>query len=98
MVNNIGYTMEIIKNIHKRRSIRQFNNNQISENDINTILSAGMTAPSAMNKQPWRFILITDEKIKQEVVKISKYAQMMLQSPFSVLVCGDTDASYLDYW
>ena len=32
MVNNIGYTMEIIK-----------------------ILSAGMTAPSAMNKQPWRF-------------------------------------------
>ena len=98
MVNNIGYTMEIIKNIHKRRSIRQFNNNKISENDINTILSAGMTAPSAMNKQPWRFILITDEKIKQEVVKISKYAQMMLQSPFSVLVCGDTDASYLDYW
>lgn len=98
MVNNIGYTMEIIKNIHKRRSIRQFNNNQISENDINTILSAGMTAPSAMNKQPWRFILITDEKIKQEVVKISKYAQMTLQSPFSVLVCGDTDASYLDYW
>ena len=98
MVNNIGYTMEIIKNIHKIRSIRQFNNNQISENDINTILSAGMTAPSAMNKQPWRFILITDEKIKQEVVKISKYAQMTLQSPFSLLVCGDTDASYLDYW
>lgn len=90
--------METINIIHKRRSIRKFNNSPISQDEIHTILSAGMTAPSAMNKQPWRFITITDDKIKQEITKISKYAQMILQSPFSVLVCDDTDVAFLDYW
>lgn len=89
---------EVILNIHKRRSIRNFNNKPISQNDINIILSAGMTSPSAMNKQPWRFIIITDDKIKQEIIKISQYAKMALQSPLSILVCGDTEASFLEYW
>ena len=53
--------METIEIIHKRRSIRKFNSLPISEEEINTILSAGMTSPSAMNKQPWRFIVITDD-------------------------------------
>ena len=90
--------MEAIEIIHKRRSIRGFNNLPISEDEIHTILSAGMTSPSAMNKQPWRFIIITDNNIKKEIVKISKYAQMAVQAPFSVLVCADTDASFMDYW
>lgn len=90
--------METIQVIHKRRSIRQFNNLPLTEDEIHTILSAGMTAPSAMNQQPWRFILITDDKIKQEVIKISKYAQMAIQAPISILVCADTSKSYADYW
>ena len=90
--------METIEIIHKRRSIRKFNSLPISEEEINTILSAGMTSPSAMNKQPWRFIVITDDNVKKEITKISQYAQMALQSPVSILVCGDTDVSFLDYW
>ena len=90
--------MEVIKNIHKRRSIRKYNNTPISEENINTILSAGMTAPSAMNKQPWRFILITDEELKNKILTISQHAKMVLQSPLSILVCADTDVSFMDYW
>ena len=90
--------METLDIIHKRRSVRKYNDTPISDENLKTILSAGMTAPSAMNKQPWRFIIIKDDNLKQEVVKISKYAQMALQSPLSILVLADTDASYLDYW
>ena len=90
--------METIDIIHKRRSIRKFIKKEITKKDIETILSAGMTAPSAMNKQSWRFILITDDKIKKEITKISKYAQMVLESPVSILVCGDKDVSFGDYW
>lgn len=90
--------METIQIIHKRRNIRKFNDLPITDEEIHTILSAGMTAPSAMNKQPWRFIVITDDNIKKEVIKISKYAQMVVQSPFSVLVCGDESVSFGDYW
>ena len=90
--------MEFLDIIHKRRSIRNFTDKKISEEDINKILSAGMVAPSAMNKQPWRFILIEDDKLKKEITKISTYAQMALQAPLSILVCADTDVSFLDYW
>jgi len=90
--------METIEIIHKRRSIRKFNQLPICDKEIQTILSAGMTAPSAMNRQPWKFIVITDPKIKEEIVKISKYATMALQSPLSILVCGDEELSFGDYW
>lgn len=90
--------METIDIIHKRRSIRKFIKKEISKKDIDTILSAGMTAPSAMNKQSWRFLLITDDKIKKEIVKISQYAQMVVDSPLSILVCGDKDASFGECW
>lgn len=90
--------METIEIIHKRRSIRKFNDLPITNEEIHTILSAGMTAPSAMNKQPWRFLTITDNNIKKEVAKISLYAQMILQSPFSILVCADVNESFMDYW
>ena len=90
--------METIDIIHKRRSIRKFKNSPILDTDIKTILSAGMTAPSAMNKQPWRFIIITDENIKKEITKISKYAQMVVESPLSILVCADKEESFGDYW
>lgn len=90
--------METINIIHRRRSIRKFNSLPIADEQLKTILEAGMTAPSAMNKQPWRFIVITDEKIKKEITKISKYAQMVLDSPVSILVCGDTGVSFEDYW
>lgn len=90
--------METIEIIHKRRSIRKFNSLPISEKDIYTILSAGMTSPSAMNKQPWRFIIITDDNIKKEITKISQYAQMTIQSPVSILVCADTDQAFGEAW
>lgn len=90
--------METIKVIHKRRSIRKFNKTEISKQDIETILSAGMTAPSAMNKQSWRFILITDDKIKQKITEISQYTQMVVESPLSILVCADKDVSFGEFW
>lgn len=90
--------MEMIDIIHKRRSVRSFNGKPISDKDIQTILSAGMTTPSAMNKQPWRFVLISDNELKKEIAKISKYAQMILEAPLAILVCGDLDASFMDYW
>lgn len=90
--------MEIIDIIHKRRSIRNFIDKPISNEDLHSILSAGMTAPSAMNKQPWRLVVIDDNEIKKEIPNVSKHAHMVVESPLSILVCADIDSSYLDCW
>jgi nitroreductase len=88
--------MEFIDLIHKRRSIRNFTLQSINDETLKIILSAGMTAPSAMNKQPWEFVIVKDDNLKKEVAKISQYAQMTLQSPVSILVCADIEKAFLD--
>lgn len=45
--------METLDTIHKRRSIRKFTNDMVSDEQVETILRAGMMAPSAGNHQPW---------------------------------------------
>ncbi|GMO11608.1 MAG: nitroreductase family protein [Rickettsiales bacterium] len=87
--------METIKTIHKRRSVRQFDTTKtISDADLQTILHAGMTTPSAMNKQPWEFIVITDDDKKVAIAGFSQYAQMTPESPLSILVCGNTKTAF----
>ena len=54
---------ELIDLIYRRRSIRKFTEQPLSEEQIETLLKAGMAAPSAMNAQPWEFIVITDAQI-----------------------------------
>ena len=52
---------QAIKNILTRVSVREFTGEKISEAQIDTLLRAAMAAPSAINKQPWAFIVVNDE-------------------------------------
>ncbi|MDR1466146.1 MAG: nitroreductase [Treponema sp.] len=63
--------MEIIKAIENRRSIRRFIDKEIDKNIIEKILEAGISAPSAKNRQPWKYIVVT-EKNKDEMLKTMK--------------------------
>jgi nitroreductase len=49
----------------------------------------GMAAPSASNKQPWHFVLIRDRNVLDEIPKFHRYAQMLHQADFAIVVCGD---------
>ena len=51
----------IVENIMTRTSIRQYTDQAISADTIETLLRAGMAAPTAVNKQPWHFVAITSK-------------------------------------
>jgi nitroreductase len=53
---------ETLRSIHGRRSIRNFTQQQVSDEDLTTILEAANKAPSAHNQQSWRFIILRHEK------------------------------------
>lgn len=58
--------MELKEALLKRRSIRKFKNNKISDEIINELLIAAMSGPSACNKRPWEFYVVTNEdKLKE---------------------------------
>lgn len=58
----------VIESIKKRRSIRSYESKPIPKDVINAIIEAGNEAPSAMNSQPWRFVVIEDKKIKEKLL------------------------------
>ena len=60
--------MAVIDIIKERRSCRKFISKKIEDSKLNSILEAGRLAPSAKNRQPWRFITITDESIKEKIL------------------------------
>jgi len=58
----------VIEAIRKRRSVRSYESKSIPKDIINMIIEAGNEAPSAMNSQPWRFVVIEDKKIKEKLL------------------------------
>jgi len=83
--------MELLDAIHTRRSIRKFLDKPVPEEMVETVLRAGMAAPSAGNQQPWHFLVITDKDRREAIPAFHPYSKMVVQSPVAILVCGETE-------
>lgn len=70
----------------KRASVREFTPEPVKEDEIKKLLTAAMQAPSAHNQQPWEFIVIQDEKIKEQLSKASSGAWMIKEAPLCIVV------------
>ncbi|MFC1867990.1 nitroreductase family protein [Thermodesulfobacteriota bacterium] len=70
--------MELYEAIEQRRTIRVYEK-PATEEQLEKIILAGTKAPSAMNRQPWEFIIIEDESIADQLAEL-KY-QLTLKSP-----------------
>ena len=88
-----------MKAIYKRRSIRKFTSEPVSEKTLKEIIKAGMNAPSAGNERPWYFIVINERKLLDAIPKIHPYSSMLHEAPVAVAVCGDLNLEkYEGYW
>jgi len=71
-----------------RRTIRSFQEKMISDKEIEMILEAGRWAPSASNRQPWEFIVIKNERKKQELAKLARYGSFIQYAPIVIAIIG----------
>ncbi len=79
--------MDILPEISKRKSIRNFKKDPVDREKVLRILEAGRLAPSAKNRQEWRFIVIEDEA-KRERIKDAAFGQEHVgQAPVIIAVC-----------
>jgi nitroreductase len=90
--------METFHTIINRRSIRKYKFKKIEDEKINLLLKAAMYAPSAMNLQPWHFVVINSERVLNETVKSIPHAEMIKQSGNAILVCGDSSLEKNESW
>jgi nitroreductase len=90
-------TEELIQTIFARRSIRAYRSEPVSEGDIKTLLEAAMAAPSASNRKPWHFVVVTQRETLDELAQAHPHGKMLSTAPLCVAVCGDRDVSG-QYW
>ena len=64
--------MEVLEAIETRRSVRKFKPEEIPEEDLMKILEAGRLAPSAGNRQPWRFVVVRDAAIRKKLAETAR--------------------------
>ena len=91
MVCMTGFAQEqqsALDNIFARKSVRSYTDEPVSPEQVETILKAAMAAPSGMNMQPWRFVVVTDQKVKDKLA--IGFNKMIAKAPVVIIVCGKT--------
>lgn len=74
--------------IMNRKSVRSYTEQPVSDAQIETLLKAAMAAPTGMNIQPWRFVVVRDQAVKEALA--GPRGGMYIQAPLLVVVCGET--------
>ncbi|WP_010260604.1 nitroreductase family protein [Treponema primitia] len=77
--------------IFQRRSVRSYLPKPVESDKIERLLRAGMEAPSAHNRRPWEFLVITDKADRQAIADMSPYAKMMPSAAAAIAVCANLD-------
>lgn len=86
--------MEVLEAIRTRRSIRKYKDQDVADDLIDQILTAGTWAPSGMDNQPWRFAVIRDKKLKSDIAKLAEQTKMLENAPVIIPVFFDHNAGY----
>lgn len=83
--------MDAIESIKNRRSIRSFQSTPISTEVIEDIIDCARLAPTAINIQPWEFVVVRTEETRKKLSQITDYGKFISQSPVCIVVfCKDT--------
>lgn len=81
----------VLDNIATRTSIRDYEARPVEKEKVEKMLRAAMAAPTAMNKQPWHFVVVEQRSVLDSLAGANPYSKMLLKAPLAIVVCGDMD-------
>jgi nitroreductase len=76
--------------VRARRATPAFSTMPVRDDDLHTILAAGLEAPSSYNLQPWRFVVVRDLEQRQRLRVAAMNQAAVEQAPVVIVACGDT--------
>jgi nitroreductase len=79
--------MEVLPEILARRSVRSFTSKALDRDQVERILEAGRLAPSAKNRQEWRFVVVQKKETRQKIMEASFNQEAVGQAPAIIAVC-----------
>jgi len=88
-----------LSDLMTRRSVRNFDSRPVDRKDLETIIAAGLSAPSAGGQKPWHVVVIEDKTTREKIKSVMQWFQPIVESPVAILVCGDPSVCvYPEYW
>ena len=96
-------TAAVLQCIETRTSVRQYQPDRaIPQDTVELLLRAAMAAPTAVNKQPWAFIVLDRREAIDSLVSALPYAKMLSHAPLAIVTCGDMNKAIegdgRDFW
>ncbi|MBN2689123.1 MAG: nitroreductase family protein [Gammaproteobacteria bacterium] len=81
--------MNVLEAIYSRRSVRKYTAVEVSKQNVEVMLRAAMSAPSAGNQQPWQFIVVDDKDLIDKIPTVHPYAHMCRDAYLVIIPCID---------
>ncbi len=88
--------MDLFEGIYNRRSIRQYTDQPVDRNQLIEIIKAGTWAPSGLNNQPWRFVIVTGDDIRRDLAGKTTSHFIIERAPACIAVFVDRSVMYND--
>ncbi|ABK99473.1 nitroreductase family protein [Pelobacter propionicus] len=81
--------------IHSRKSVRSFTGASVSRENLEKIIRAGMAAPTAVNKQPWSFVVVTEKKTINALAAGLPTARGIEKAGAVIIVCAEPEKAHM---
>lgn len=88
--------------IHSRTSVRNYTPRTVEPEKLDKLVRAGLAAPTAADKRPWDFVVITDRKVLDSIADALEYGKMLKKANAAIVVCGNLEKALpdeaADFW
>jgi nitroreductase len=83
--------MEVIDTIRSRKSVRSYLDKAVEKEKLSRVLEAARMAPSASNRQEWRFVVVTDPEKRRRLAEEAAGQRFIAEAPVVIAACAQTD-------
>ena len=80
--------MDVFEAISKRRSIRKYKDTEVEDEKLQDILEVARIAPSAGNRQEWKFIVVKDKETREKLVEAANGQAFVGEAPVTIIACS----------
>lgn len=86
-----GVAMDVMEAIKLRKSVRKFTEKAVDDEKLTAVLEAARLAPSASNRQEWRFILVKDRAMREKLAEAASSQSFVGEAPVVIVACAETN-------
>ena len=90
-LNRKEIIMDVMDAIKQRESVRSYKSTPVEDKKLQLLLEAARLAPSASNRQEWRFVVVTDKKTRRKLMEAAANQGFVAEAPVIIVVCAQTD-------